>query len=1073
MQKHLRTVLLSAVVLGSTMPPACSKKAAPVDIQSRGESFFAAEEYDKARIEFMNLLRADAVNPLAIKRMGLIWIEQGSPLRAFPFLVKARELDGKDLTVLRKLAAVQLSVSKRDDARKTISDILALSPSDEEGLLLLGESGVTKEDRVAVEKILATLPDKEAPAVQLTRAALLFRSGDFAGASAAAEAAKKAYPQSMHILLLQANVAVMQKDQPGALALFKAAAELPTSRPSAKVRYAEFLMRTGDREGSKAVLKALTASKPSYLPAWEALAQSAIAENKPDEGLAYCDNIFGRDPIHYTGRLLEARMLLMKNQPKDAIAKLELQAKNFAGAPEVECQLARAYLMDGQIPQAMACLTRALTTQPDYEEAVLLQAEVNLRVGSPREAVTPLEELVKKKPGHPQAEPMLAEAYRRQGRLEDTLRIYRRRVNNDPNGLSGLLLLGTALREAGQSAEARAQFAKVLELAPSARVAIEQLLEMDVQEKKFDDARGRIAPVLAADANSAGGNYLMARIYLAEGKFAEAEEAVKKSIKADPSSIQASELYASVSLAANKLPEAIKELSALVAKQPKLAGPQLTLALLHENAAEYEKARDMYESVLALQPENAAVMNNLAYLYLVRLKDAAKGYDLAKRARTLRPDDAAVADTLGWALYLRREYPQALAALQEAVLKLGTHGEVQYHLGMAYYAMGQTEPAREALTKALAGEGKFPGKEEAERRLALLSGGEKAEMSIEQLEAMVKEQPQDVPVLLRLAEAYEKQEAYPKAEAALQQVLKENAQMIPALVSLTRLYSGPLASPEKAMTTGKKARDLAPNDPAVTAIFAKAAYQTGKASWAHSLLQESLRRLPENATAQYDLACAAYASGKVAEAERALTALTEGGEQNGAVAADARAFLDLLALERDRQNLAANEAKVQSLLTKYPGLPVALIAQAALHLQKSDAAAATAIYKSLLERFPEFAPAQTRMAAVYAEDPARLAEALTLANKARTAVPDDVEAAQLVGRLAFQKKDYAQTRTVLLKLAEQGKLDATSLYYLGMSQLQGGDSAKAKATLEQALAAELPEPMAAEARKALATLATN
>src|SRR4029077_20225809 len=131
--------------------------------------------------------------------------------------------------------------------------------------------------------------------------------------------------------------------------------------------------------------------------------------------------------------------------------------------------------------------------------------------------------------------------------------------------------------------------------------------------------------------------------------------------------------------------------------------------------------------------------------------------DLARKARHLRANDPSIGDTLGWVLYKRGEYQQALTTLQESAEKAADNPEIQFHLGMTAYMIGQTDIARAALQKAATAAKDFPGKNESKRRLALLESGTGAspELSISQLEAMTKEQPDDVISQTRLGEAYE------------------------------------------------------------------------------------------------------------------------------------------------------------------------------------------------------------------------------------------------------------------------------------------------------------------------------
>ena len=184
---------------------------------------------------------------------------------------------------------------------------------------------------------------------------------------------------------------------------------------------------------------------------------------------------------------------------------------------------------------------------------------------------------------------------------------------------------------------------------------------------------------------------------------------------------------------------------------------------------------------------------------------------------------------MGWVLYKRGDYQQALSILQESAEKGADNPEIQFHLGMTAYMMGQTDLAKTALRKAASAAKDFPDKDESKRRLALLESGAGAspELSIPQLEAMAKEQPNDVIVQLRLGEAYDKQGAADKATAAFEQALKLNPKLIAAATKLAQLYAGPLQNKEKALAYAKKARELAPADPRVASILGKVAYDSG------------------------------------------------------------------------------------------------------------------------------------------------------------------------------------------------------------------------------------------------------
>jgi uncharacterized protein HemY len=146
------------------------------------------------------------------------------------------------------------------------------------------------------------------------------------------------------------------------------------------------------------------------------------------------------------------------------------------------------------------------------------------------------------------------------------------------------------------------------------------------------------------------------------------------------------------------------------------------------------------------------------------------------------------------------------------------------------------------------------------------------------------------------------------------------------------------------------------------------------------------------------------------------------------------------------------------------------MAEAELHAQRGQTKPATEMYIDILRRLPDFAPAQKRLATLYAQDPSTVAAAYDLVTKARKTLPDDPELSELLGRLSYEKKEYAQAIQLLQESARKRPLSANSLFYLGMSQLQARQKAEARGVLNQALVAGLQEPLATEAKRALTGL---
>src|SRR5262249_11061097 len=150
-------------------------------------------------------------------------------------------------------------------------------------------------------------------------------------------------------------------------------------------------------------------------------------------------------------------------------------------------------------------------------------------------------------------------------------------------------------------------------------------------------------------------------------------------------------------------------------------GTLMQLAAIHERQQGFSAARDAYEKLLTVSADFIPALNNLAVIYSEHLGRPDTAYDLAKKAREIAPNEPHMADTLGWILYKRGEYTGAVRPLQEAATALADNPEIQFHVGMAEYMLGDETPARVALEKAASAKTEFAGKEEAPRRLAVLA----------------------------------------------------------------------------------------------------------------------------------------------------------------------------------------------------------------------------------------------------------------------------------------------------------------------------------------------------------------
>jgi tetratricopeptide (TPR) repeat protein len=1066
-----RTLLrILSLVLILLLVTGCSKGDKKARLLGEADNYFKSGDYDKARVTYLNVIRLDPQNALAFERVGAIWEEDSAPLRAAEFLAKAIELDPKNLENRVRLARCYVTTGRLDQAQKEALKVLEQDPNNGTALVRLTEAAKDKEEIEIAEQALQKFPNKNDASFYLASANLFFNNGNLGAASNAVQQAVAADPKLFEAHIALGNVYLAQKDQKNAAEEFKKAADLVPVRSMARLKYAAFESAVGDVEEVRKIATEMTKKAPDYPPGWALLAEVAFKAKKYDEALSLLENIFARDPDYVDGRRLQGNVLLAKGDTKKAVEVLERLDQTYPDSPMIKYELAGAYLKDNNVAQATLALDQAVSINPNYTDAVLLLAQINVAAGHGEKVIEPLNRLLERKPGLRNASLLLAAAYSAGDRFDDTIAVLENGAKFAPNDAQLQVALGQAYSQAKRNDEARKAFEKAAQLVPDNLSPVDKLVDLDLLEKHFDSARLRIRRQFEKTPDSPAAHYFEGKILAAEGKWDVAQAELHKALQVDPNFVAACDLLVQSYLATNKVPQAITELQAQLAKAPN-AQALLTLALLYERTGNFPQARDVYEKLLAINPNFVLVLNNLAYLYTEHLNNLDKAYELARKARDVQPQDPAVADTLGWVLYKRGDYQQALSLLQESAEKAPDNPEIQFHLGMTAYMMGQTDIAKVAFKKAANTAKDFPSKDESKHRLAMLENGTSVspELSIAQLEAMTKEQPNDPISQVRLGEAYEKMGSADKAATAFQQALKINPKLIAAVTKLAQLNAGPLHNKEKALAYAKKARELAPDDPQIAAFVGKIVYQSGNFAWSYSLLQEAARQRPNDASVLYDLAWAAYSVGRVPQARDAMQKVLM-SNPDPAQAADARKFLTFTAFDENSKEVTAAESEIQKELKPNPEYVPALMADAALLAQRGEVKSAADIYRDVLRLLPDFAPAQKYLATFYAQDPSTIAAGYDLATKARKTLPDDPELAALLGRLSYEKKEYPRAVQLLQESARKRALGADSLFYLGMSQLQAKQTTEAQGALNQALTDGLHEPFATEAKHALADL---
>jgi tetratricopeptide (TPR) repeat protein len=241
---------------------------------------------------------------------------------------------------------------------------------------------------------------------------------------------------------------------------------------------------------------------------------------------------------------------------------------------------------------------------------------------------------------------------------------------------------------------------------------------MDLQDRAFDAARGRLDAALQSTTRSAPLLLMAAQSYAALRDAAAAERLAREALAVDANSLEAYSLLGNLYITQGRIDDAIVEFSIAAQKDPSPVAALTIVGVLLEMQNKPVEAREKYERALDLDPRAAVAANNLASIYTESGASLEVALDLAKTARARLPNRPEVNHTLGWVYFKKGEHSMAVTPLLAAIDKNPTNPRYHYHLGLVYAAMGDRGKARASLQKSLALDAEFRDSGAARQALA-------------------------------------------------------------------------------------------------------------------------------------------------------------------------------------------------------------------------------------------------------------------------------------------------------------------------------------------------------------------
>jgi len=303
---------------------------------------------------------------------------------------------------------------------------------------------------------------------------------------------------------------------------------------------------------------------------------------------------------------------------------------------------------------ALKAANRAVETDSKLEPVYVTLGRIHNSTGQYGVAMEEFERALNLAPRDPDAIQGMAQAYQRLGRNQEAETMFLRATALEPDSWEGYMRLANFYYNVRRYPDAEKQYRRVLELAPDNAAAYTNLGTVLTNESRFSEARIVLEKAVALNPTYPAYNNL-ADVYYMEGRYSDAAAIYEKALRLNRADYQVwgslGGAYAAAESVAKS--EAAFEQAARLAEQQAREAPdgavQSDLGTYYAHLKMPDKARVRLESALALGPEDARVLLNVAEGYAILDDGAAAKLHLRK------------ALTLGASL----EYAKRIPALKE------------------------------------------------------------------------------------------------------------------------------------------------------------------------------------------------------------------------------------------------------------------------------------------------------------------------------------------------------------------------------------------------------------------------
>jgi tetratricopeptide (TPR) repeat protein len=507
---------------------------------------------------------------------------------------------------------------------------------------------------------------------------------------------------------IKGSDASLRGDSLSAALFFKYVLKIHTEDTYVSKRYAVELIRLNKLAEAKIILKKLYKKDSAENVGLILAGVHTALKEKRDAQIVY-NSLIKKYPKSEEACVFLAKSYSLESNFKKAYGLLSKCEKRNKGKAIYSFYRGKIELARGQRKNAEKQFKKSLRIDPTYQQSAVALGSLYEEDKKLKKALVVYEKFLIKSPYSYSILKSVIQIYFALGEYEKVIPHAEILSNVDPSDLNLKVRLGILYADSKKYEDAKGIFKEILTAVPKSDKVLYYLGSLYQQTGEFDFAVTYFSKVPEESSLFHESNLQIAHMLQAQAEEDKKERSRNKFIsfvnsvskKSEELKIELKVILAGYFENSGRVPAAVDEMEDIQENKGFNEGHEYYLAALLEKNGDYEKSKDVIESLLEKNPENPHALNFLGYTLLERGEELDRAHTLIKKAVALKPNDGYIRDSLGWYYYKTGNYEQALIEIKKAWSLVKTDVIVTKHLAMVYKKLKNYEKAKKFYVEAL------------------------------------------------------------------------------------------------------------------------------------------------------------------------------------------------------------------------------------------------------------------------------------------------------------------------------------------------------------------------------------